>query len=286
MLTALCLSASHVIARSVHGEIPPIGLSFWRWVTGALILAPLVLPKALRRCEVYREHVPILAVLGFLIVGSTTALFVALNFTTAVNVSLINAIQPVLTVMLAVVFLRDHISRAGMAGIVAATLGALVMLTEGDFSNLFRFRLNGGDLIALAATVGLSLYALNLKRLPADLSMTESLFVISLTGSLMLLPLYVLESVIYMPVPMRTGTVVVVLELALLVSVFGNLMWNLGNRVIGPAHAAMFINLIPLFGAALAITFLGERIFFHHWVGALLICTGIWAIVGGINPKR
>ena len=47
----------------------------------------------------------------------------------------------------------------------------------------------------------------------------------------------------------ESQTVVTALELALLASVFGNLMWNPGNRIIGSSRAAMFINLIPLFGA-------------------------------------
>jgi drug/metabolite transporter (DMT)-like permease len=286
-LTALCLAGNHIIGRSVHGEIPPVGLSFWRWMAGALILAPLVLPGAFARRDIYRTHLRTLSLLGGLIVGSTTAVLVALNFTTAINVSLINAIQPVLTVVLAVAFLQDKVSRPGVAGIVAAFFGGIVMLAEGDWTNLSQLRYNEGDLIALAAMLGLSAYALNLRRLPSDLSMIESLFVITLTGSLLLLPFYVLESLVFMPVPFGRTTVGVVLALALLVSVFGNLMWNVGNTIIGPSRAAIFINLIPLFGAVLAVGILGERIYGYHWVGGALICLGIWLLVGGLNsPKQ
>jgi drug/metabolite transporter (DMT)-like permease len=284
-LTALCLAGNHVIGRSVHGEIPPLGLSFWRWIVGALILAPLVLPKALERREIYRQHLRNLTFLGFLIVGSTTAILVALNFTTALNVSLINAIQPVLTVILAVVFVQDHISKPGVAGIIAALSGGVIILSEGEWTVLFRLRFNGGDLVALVAILGLSAYALKLRKLPVDLSIVESLFVITLMGTLLLLPFYVLESLFYMPVPMHKSAVVVILALALLVSVFGNLMWNLGNRIIGPSRAAMFINLIPVFSAVLAVSFLGERIYTYHWIGALLIGLGIWLIVGGLNSS-
>jgi drug/metabolite transporter (DMT)-like permease len=285
-LTALCLAGNHVIGRSVQGEIPPVGLSFWRWMTGALILAPLVLPRAFKRRAIYREHLRTLSVLGALIIGSTTVVLVALNFTTAINVSLINAMQPVLTVALAVVFLHEHPSKPGIAGIVVSFCGGAVMLAEGDWSNLSGLRFNGGDLFALAAMLGLSMYALNLRRLPSDLTMIESLFATIVTGCLMLFPFYVVESIIYMPVAANSTTVVVVLALALLVSVFGNLMWNAGNLIIGPSRAAIFINLIPLFGAMLAVGFLGERIHFYHWIGAPLICLGIWLIVGGLNPAK
>ena len=141
-------AGNHVIGRSVHGEIPPLGLSFWRWTVGALFLAPFVVPKILERREIYRAHLKILALLGLLIVGSTSVLLVALNFTTAINVSLINAVQPVLTVLLAVVFLQDRISRSGVVGIIFALFGVVAMMSKGDWTNVSNLQLNSGDLIA------------------------------------------------------------------------------------------------------------------------------------------
>lgn len=280
-LTALCLAGNHVIGRTVHGVIPPLGLSFWRWLAGAFLLMPLVLPTLVRRRSVYRRHLADLSLLGCLIVGSTTAVLVALNFTTAINVSLINAFQPVLTVVLAFLFLRERVSAAGTVGIVLAMFGVLLMLSEANWTRLASLRFNGGDLLALAAMFGFSAYALNLRsRLPSALSPVESLFAITVSGCLALLPFYVGESIMYKPVPLSSATVVAVLELALLVSVFGNLMWNEGNRIVGPARAAMFINLIPLFGAILAVSFLDEEIRFYHPAGAALVCAGIWLIVG------
>lgn len=280
-LTALFLAGNHVIARSVHGEIPPVGLSFWRWTVGALILAPFVLPRIHDLLPAYRANRGVLTMLGCMIIGSTTVLLIALNLTTALNVSLINAVQPVLTVLLAVVFLNDRITRGSILGIFSALLGVVIMLSTGQWAVLTNLQFNAGDLIALAAMFGLSTYALNLRKLPKDLSIVESLFGITVAGAVFLLPFYILESIIYGTVPVRTSTVIVIVELALLVSVFGNLMWNLGNQIIGPSRAAIFINLIPLFGAILAVTFLGEKIFIYHLIGAIMICLGVWLVMGG-----
>ncbi len=278
-LTALCLAGNYVIARSVHGEIPPVGLSFWRWAIGALFLAPFVLLKVGELGAAFRVNVNVFALLGSMVVGSTTILFIALNFTTALNVSLINAVQPVLTVLLAVVFLKDRVTKVRILGIFSALLGVVIMLSMGDWAVLTNLQFNVGDLLALAAIFGLASYALNLRKLPKELSVVESLFGITVAGSLMLLPFYIVESMFYATVPVSTSTVIVVVELALLVSVFGNLMWNLGNKIIGPSRAAIFINLIPLFGAILAVAFLGEKIFIYHLVGALMICLGVWLVM-------
>jgi drug/metabolite transporter (DMT)-like permease len=279
-LTALCLAGNHVVGRMVHGFIPPLGLSFWRWMAGALMILPFVLPSIVAKRQIYRDHLRDLSLLGFLIVSSTTAVLVALNFTTAVNVSLINAFQPALTVLLGLIFLGERVSRLGVLGILLALGGVLAMIFEGSLRLLAELKFNNGDLIAIAAMLGFSAYALSLrKRLPVALSPVEALFGITLTGSLMLLPFYALESVVVRPVPVGPQSLAAVLALALLVSVFGNLMWNMGNRLIGPSRAAMFINLIPLFGAILAVIFLNEQIHGYHLVGAAMICAGIWLLV-------
>jgi drug/metabolite transporter (DMT)-like permease len=125
-LTALCLAGNYVIARSVHGEIPPLGLSFWRWTIGAMFLAPFVLPRIRELGAAYRANLSVLLLLGCMVVGSTSVLFVALNFTTALNVSLINAVQPILTVLLAVIFLKDRLTKVRVLGIFSALLGVVI----------------------------------------------------------------------------------------------------------------------------------------------------------------
>jgi drug/metabolite transporter (DMT)-like permease len=70
--------------------------------------------------------------------------------------------------------------------------------------------------------------------------------------------------------------VIVVVVLALLVSVLGMLMWTRGNQLIGPNRAAIYVNLLPLFGALLAVLLLGETIRAYHVAGGLLIGSGMW----------
>jgi drug/metabolite transporter (DMT)-like permease len=51
--------------------------------------------------------------------------------------------------------------------------------------------------------------------------------------------------------------------------------------VVGVNRSAIFVNLIPVFGAALAIIFLGESLYLYHFLGAGLICLGILMVVRG-----
>jgi drug/metabolite transporter (DMT)-like permease len=279
ILTALFFAANHVIGRGVHEEIPPVGLSFWRWVTGALILAPFVLSRPGTLSRIFGRHAGVMLLLGGMLVGSTTLILLALNFTMAINVSVMNAIQPGLTVLFAWMFLKEPLSGRQLLGVVAACAGVLVMLSRGHWETLVGLEMNGGDLIALLAMCGFAGYAVSLYRLPHELSFAESLFGIIIMGSLALLPFYLIESLFITTVPLSWKTGGIVFTLALLVSVLGMLMWNIGNRRIGPSRAVVFINLIPVFGIILATAFLGENIHGFHVAGAVCIIAGIRLVV-------
>ena len=127
VLTMLCYAGNHVIGRAVHGELPPVGLSFWRWVVGALILLPFAAPGLRAALPRYRQRWRSFALLGCLVTGSTTLVLVGLNFTSATNTSLINAVQPTLTALLCWLFLRERLSVLNWAGIVLIALGAVLV---------------------------------------------------------------------------------------------------------------------------------------------------------------
>lgn len=283
-LTAFFLACNHVIGRAVHLQIPPVGLSFWRWVAGALILLPFVLPVLRMRWPAYRQHWRSFTLLGFLMVGSTTLVLIALTKTFAINVSLINAVQPTLTVLFAWLFLKEPLSTLRAIGIICGISGVLVMVSHADLALLAALDFQPGDSIALLAMCGFSAYALNLRRVSGEFSGIEVLFGITLTGTVMLLPFYLWEATMVQSVPVSPLSIVTILALALLVSVFGNLCWNAGNRMIGPSRASIFINLIPVFGTVLAITFLDEDLRGYHLIGGGLVVLGL-ILAAGIGTR-
>ena len=162
------------------------------------------------------------------------------------------------------------------------------MLLQGDWHVLLDLDFNPGDFVVLLAMFGFATYGINIRRIPAEFHVTESLFAIILLGLVPLLPFYLVESFAYRPVPVSVQSVGVVVTLALLVSVLGMLMWTRGNQLIGPNRAAIYVNLLPLFGALLAVLFLGESIRAYHVAGGVLIGSGMWLAlrrreVGGLR---
>jgi drug/metabolite transporter (DMT)-like permease len=251
-------------------------LSFWRWISGAAILFPFVASGLGKTIPLYRQHWRTFALLGVLMIGSTSLILVGLKFTSATNTSLINATQPTITALLCWLFFRDRLSFLQWAGIVIAFTGIAQIIARADWLVLRSLSINQGDLIQLTAMFGFATYAINIRKIPSVFTAAEALFAVIMFGSIALIPFYLAETLVYKPMPFTGQTVVVVVTLSLLVSVLGMLFWTRGNQLIGPNRAAVYMNLIPPFGAILAFVFLDESIAAYHLIGGVMICGGMW----------
>ena len=278
-LASAAFAFAHVVGRGVHTEVPPVGLSFWRWLFGAFFLLPFIYPSLKVNASYIRRHIWPLTMLGGIMIASATCLMIGLNFTTAINASIINAIQPVSTVLLAMLILHDRLRLSQSCGVALGLIGVIAMITRMDPAALIRLQFNAGDILILLGSMGYSLYAINLRKIPGSLSPSAALFMIIVTGCVIVLPFYVIETLVYKPVPISANAIYAIVALSLVSTVFGTLMWNRGNQLIGPSRAGIFINLIPVFAAIMAIIFLNERLHLYHVICAALICIGIFLVL-------
>ena len=158
-------------------------------------------------------------------------------------------------------------------------MGVAFMVTKADMQVITGMDFNIGDFIIVLATIFYSLYAVNIRNMPAKLGVFPALFVILFLGSLTLLPFYIAETIFIRPTLFSVKLVIVVGVLALLVSIISLAMWNTGNAIVGHNRAAIFVNLFPFYSAGLAIFFLDEHLYFFHVVGVLFVCAGIFLVV-------
>ncbi|MDA1090531.1 MAG: DMT family transporter [Proteobacteria bacterium] len=276
---------STVVVRGHHEEIPPFGLSFWRWLLAILIFLPLVWRELFLKTAIIKAHFKLIWVLGILQVGSSALFLFSLSFTTAINASLINAAQPVLTVIPAWLLTREKINFAQGVGILLALAGVTIMITRGDLQVLTTLGFNIGDLFVVLAILGWSFYATILHRLPKELGLTTSLFLIYLMGTISLLPFYVIESVYFRTFTPTGLSISVMTFLGIAVSAGAVSLWTASVRSIGPNRAAIFTNLIPVFAVVLAIIFLGERLFPFHLSGAAFVVVGMMLVIKMARKK-
>jgi drug/metabolite transporter (DMT)-like permease len=269
-------SSPPVVTRAVSVGVPPLALSLSRWVIALLILLPWVWSKLPGEWPKIKTHLPSLVFLvSFMVAGSTMSVL-AVYFTTATNAVLVNAIQPASTAMLAWLIVGTRLLPAQRLGIACAFAGILVMIARADIDVLLGLELNVGDLIMLLAVLGWSTYAVLLPRRDYAPDGLVLMLLIAITGSVLLLPAYLIEAA-YVGSFAFTGEVVAaMLYLAVFPTLLATVAWNVAIRTIGANRTAIFVNLIPVSGAALAVLFLEERLYAYHLMGAAFVFAGIW----------
>ena len=267
---------STIIARYVRDDVPPMGLSFWRTLIAFLILLPFVSGRLQANAETIRRHWKILFVLGvLLIVCGNAMLFLALQFTFAINAAVLNSTEPVIILVVAWLLFRDPVRWRQAAGIFLSLAGVLVLIGRGDVAVLSALDFNRGDLIVLGAYVSWGFYAVLLRRAPRELDNTTTLAVILGFGSLALFPLYMVEEFGFRPTYFTWTALISMVVLAVVSSLLGLLMWNRALTTLGPGRAGIYLHLIPAYTIVLAIILLGESLEIFHIGGIVLIATGI-----------
>jgi drug/metabolite transporter (DMT)-like permease len=277
--TAFLFATSTVVSRGVHELIPPVGGTFWRWFLASMIMLAFVWRDLPGKGALIRRHWRLIVLLGILQIVPSAILFLGLNFTTAINATLINAAQPALTVLPAWLLTRDRITAGQALGIFAAFAGIIVMVSKGSLAAILALNFNVGDILALIAILGWTLYATLQHRMPSEFGSGVKLFVIFFSGSLAVLPFYLIETAFYRAVPATMSSVGIIAFLGIVGSLAGIALWNAALSTVGPNRATIFLNLVPVFGVSLAIIFLGEQLFSHHLAGAGLVGLGVILVV-------
>jgi drug/metabolite transporter (DMT)-like permease len=229
-----------------------MGLLFWRTGLAFLMLLPFVAGRFRSGAEVIRRHWKMLFLLGaLLIVGGNALLFLALQYTIAINAAVLNSTEPVIILVVAWLLFRDPVGWPQAL----------------DF--------NRGDLIVMGAYLSWAFYAVLLRRVPRELDQVTILALILGFGTLTLFPIYMYEEFAIRPTVFTWTALISIVTLAVLSSLLGLLMWNRAVTALGPGRAGIYIHLIPAYTIVLAILMLGETLEIFHLAGLALIATGI-----------
>jgi drug/metabolite transporter (DMT)-like permease len=170
---------------------------------------------------------------------------------------------------------RERINRAQALGIGLSLIGVLVVLFKGDLGVLAALDLNVGDLWVLMAMGVWALYTALLREQPPIhwLSFAVVTFTIA---SLVNLPLFVGEHLLYRQIHWSWEAVAAILYVATLPSATAQIFYIRGVELIGGSRAGVFLHLVPMFGAIMAILFLGETLHWYHLAGFAMILGGVW----------
>jgi drug/metabolite transporter (DMT)-like permease len=284
ILPPLLWAGNAVVGRLAVGTVPPLALNFMRWALAALLLAPLGW-RALARPRPIVERWRHLLLIGVLGVGMYNSLqYLALVTSTPINVTLIAASLPLWMLAIGAIFHGEHPTRRQLLGAALSLSGVLLVIARGEWSALMRLRLVPGDLYILAATIAWAFYSWLLVRPPQsmrgeqrpDWNWAEFLFVQVLFGAAAAGLASAGEAALSDPSVQWDGKLqLTLLYVAIGPSIIAYRWWGLGVARGGPALAAFFSNLTPLFAALLSSLVLGEAPHAYHALAFALIVAGI-----------
>ena len=276
VLVNLFWAGNIVVGRAVAGQVPPVTLAFWRW-TGAFVLGlALAWPHLRRDWPQLVLQWRLMLVLAFTGIATyNTMCYIGLQYTTAINVLLLQSVIPVVILVWAYALFGERPSAAQALGIAVSLTGVAAIASGGSLDTLLHLSLNRGDAWILVALVINSVYAPLLRRRPPVHPMSFLVAAMGL-GVAMMLPAYAWE--LAQGAVIRAGWTswAALAYTAVLPSFVAYLFFNRAIELIGSARAGQSVHLMPLMGIMLAVGFLGERFYAYHAAGIMLIGAGIF----------
>jgi len=263
-----------VFTKMLVAELGPVEILALRLAIGLPIVAAVVwikrVPLQFTRADVWP-----------LVLGSSVFTLhiliqiVGLTTTTATNTGWIIAVSPLALAILAFVFLRERIGRAGVAGIAIATSGVVLLVSRGRLTDLAWIR-NTGDWLVLTSAFTWAIYTVltrNLAQRRHPLAVTLAVLVVTAALALILI---VAAADLSRVRDLSSRGIAAAVYLGVLALAAGQWFWQEGVARLGATRAGMYLYLEPLATLALAVPLLGEPFGPVGMAGGALVLAGVY----------
>ncbi len=281
VLPTILWASNAIVGRLIHDQVPPITLNFFRWLVAFVILlffGRQVLRRGSSLWATWRRY----SILGLLGIGIYNALqYLALQSSSPVNVTLVNASLPFWMLVIGRLFFGASVNWRQLAGGLMSLLGVILVLTRADWHELLALNFVPGDLYMVIATIAWAVYSwmLSTRKHPVDIAqswatviMAQVFFGLIWSGAFAALEWQftdwhidwswgLLAAVLYV----GTGPALVALR-----------SWGVAVQRVGAATAGFFVNLMPVFAALMSVLILGDTPKLYHAAAFLLIVGGIY----------
>lgn len=272
ILANLFWAGNYIFGKLVVTELSPLQITFSRWTIAVCLLFPIAHLLEKPSWKMVFKKWRILLAMGLLgAMGYNLLLYEALHYTTSLNASLVNAMNPALIALCAALFLRESITPPRIIGLLISFIGVLVVLTNGHLWLVFQNKYNLGDLIMLGAISIWTIYSLlgrSIKSIPPIASTAVSAFL----GLLVLLPFFLMSD---MKFPLSQSATIGILYIGIFPSVGSFIFWNSAIREIDASRSGIYMNLITVFTAIISVL-IGNPINPSQIFGGLLVFTGVY----------
>lgn len=270
-----------VVGRMVSPLISPMLLNLLRWALALVVLLPLAASVLHRDSPLWSQWRRFLFMALLSTSGYNALLYLALNTSTPINVTLVGASTPVWMLLIGRIFFRQSITGRQLLGAVLSIAGVVLVLCRGQWELLLGLHLVAGDVYVLTASMAWAYYSWMLANPSPESAPLRADWAAFLLGQVVF---GLAWSLLFAGVEWALTDVRLqwgwplagaLAFIAIGPAVIAYRAWGAGVTRAGAAVAGFFINLTPLFAALLSTAFLGESPQLFHAGAFVLIVSGI-----------
>ena len=277
ILTTIFWSGNFIVGKAASlYQIPPFSLNFYRWFFAGLILFPFTFKELIDKKKYILKNISFFIILGILsITIFNSIVYYSLYYTQVISGVLMISTIPVWIIFIASILNIEKTNVFQIIGVSLSLVGVIFIITKADLNLIKNLNFNKGDLSMIVAMFAWAAYSALLKKKKYEISQLALLQVVIISGLIFLVPIYFIE--------MNLGHLIVLgqpfyLTLSYVV-IFPGLLsfffWIKGISIIGANRAGIFLHLMPIFGAIMAMIIFDEKFMYYHLLGAIFILAGI-----------
>lgn len=282
---ALFFGGTWVAGKVAVDAIPPMTLAALRFSIASVLLWLWARSKQPSGRAPTVHDLPLIVGMGLTAVAAYNVLFLyGLKLAPASDGAIIvPGLAPIMTAALAAVVLGERIGRWGVAGLLTAFAGLILVMNPGGAQAPGRLL---GDFLFFLGAACWGIYSVIGKAATTRFSPVNATLYGTVTGTLMLLPFAVAErgwnALAAAPLASWTGA----LYLAVFGTVLAFVFFYEGVKRIGAARATTFAFLVPIFGVVSSVIMLGERLSASTFAGGALVLLGLWLVQRQPSAQR
>tara|TARA_B100000678_G_C18153933_1_gene480136 strand:- start:108 stop:1007 length:900 start_codon:yes stop_codon:yes gene_type:complete len=276
-LSVLFWSGNFIVGKfASYYHIPPFSLNFYRWFFAWIILAPFTLPEIIEKKNYIKDNYKLFIVLGITSVTIFNSIvYYSLNFTQVISGVLMISTIPVMIMFISSILKIEKTNIFQILGVIFSFIGVILIITKADLELLKNLDFNKGDLTMVMAMFSWAIYSALLKKKKHELSQLTLLQVIISFGLIFLIPVYIIEFKMGYLIKLNTSFILVLAYVVLFPGLASFIFWIKGISLIGPNRSGVFLHLMPILSAIMAMIIFDEKFMFYHFLGAIFILTGI-----------
>ena len=278
VLATFCWSGNFIVGKfATVYEIPPLTLNVFRWISVWFILIPFTYKEIFENLPYIKKNWLVISFMGVITISTfNSVVYFALNYTQVINAVLMLSAIPAATIVLSSLMKIEETNIFQLLGLVLSIIGIGSIISNGDIQKIISLDFNKGDMWMLVCVITWSLYSTLLKKNKFKFSQFTLIQLMVSVGILFLIPQFFYEKSIGLELNLDKNFFLILIYVAIFPAIAAYYFWQKGIEIIGPNRASMFIQLMPLFSAVMAIIIFKEKFELYHFVGAIFILSGIY----------